>query len=169
MNAKREAAVNDNLQRYGKHILDSAEFTESFTQAHHIDTTVGDHTMYVSRTSLRICYYLNKLHIRTDMEDMVVGSLCHDLGIMGREDKFSNKRQCYREHPDDSVEVARKLNPELSTKTEKMIRNHMWPYTSGSPGSKEGYILVVADKYCSVREGMRVIKNRIKKQISNNY
>ena len=161
MNKKREAAVSYNLKRYGQHIIDSAEFAETFSQAHHIDTTVGDHTLYVSRTSLRICYYLDKLHIHTDIPDMVVGSLCHDLGIMGREEKFSTKRECYREHPSDSVDVARRLHPSLNARTEKMIRHHMWPYTLKSPGSKEGYILVVADKYCSIREGIRVIKKRL--------
>ncbi|MCR4584333.1 MAG: HD domain-containing protein [Lachnospiraceae bacterium] len=161
MNRKREAVVSDNLQRYGQHIMDSTEFGESFTQTHHIDTTVGDHTLYVSKTSLRICYYLNKLHIKTDIRDMVVGSLCHDLGIIGREEKFSTKRECYHEHPADSVDIARKLHPELNEKTEKMIRNHMWPYTQGSPGSREGYILVVADKYCSIREGLRVVRRKL--------
>ena len=161
MNLKREAVVNENLQRYGKHIIDSPEFGETFTQTHHVATTVGDHTMYVSKTSLRICYYLDKLHIKTDLSDMVVGSLCHDLGIMGRNEKFVNNRECYREHPADSVDVARKLHPALNEKTEKMIRNHMWPVTSGTPGSKEGYILMVADKYCSIREGIRAAKKKL--------
>ena len=161
MNLKREAVVNDNLQRYGQHIMDSPEFGESFSQTHHLATTVGDHTMYVSRTSLRICYYLDKLHIRTDINDMVVGSLCHDLGIMGRDAKYSDNRECYREHPADSVDVARKLHPDLNSRTEKMIRNHMWPITSGTPGSKEGYILMVADKYCSIREGIRAAKKKL--------
>ena len=89
-----------------RRILDSEEMRQAFRQKHHTLSTVGEHTMRVAMTSLAICGALKKLHIRTDTQAVVTGSLSHDLGILGRNEKYSSSRECSRQHPADSVEVA---------------------------------------------------------------
>ncbi|MBR4394144.1 MAG: HD domain-containing protein [Oscillospiraceae bacterium] len=153
---EQKEKIRNDLARYGSEILNSDEMQEAFRQTHHIRSTVGDHTRRVAEKSLAMCHALEKLHIRTDIPAVVTGSLCHDLGILGRDEKYGSGRECYRQHPDDSVEVARNLVDDLSGKTEDIIRNHMWP-TPGSkaPNSLEGAIVSVADKAASVEDFIR--------------
>ncbi len=43
------------ILKYGRDILGSDEFRETFSQTHHMDTTVGDHTLGVAAEAVRIC------------------------------------------------------------------------------------------------------------------
>jgi uncharacterized protein len=149
----RRERIERDLLKYGGEILESAEMKDSFGQTHHLWSTVGEHTVRVTVTSVLICYALRKLNIPTNIPAVVVGSLCHDLGIMGRDEKFSNKKEMSREHPRESVNVARTLVPELSDTSEEIIERHMWPAGgSKAPGSKESLIVSVADKYTAVKD-----------------
>ena len=114
---KREEQIRKDLAHYGKGILDSEEMRRAFSQKHHTLSTVGEHTMRVARTSLAICYALRRLHIATDIPAVVTGSLCHDLGILGRNEKYDHAKTCSRQHPADSAELASKLVGELPEKT----------------------------------------------------
>ena len=145
--------IRQDLERYGSEILHSPEMDMAFQQTHHTWSTVGEHTLRVALASLTICYMLQKLHIRTDIPAVVKSSLCHDLGILGRNEKFANKKECYRQHPIDSVKVARTLDSGLSVKTADIIERHMWPVAhSKRPNSLEGVIVSAADKYAAVED-----------------
>ena len=150
-----ENEINSVLYRYGASIFDSAEFKQAMNQKHHNRTTVGDHTIRVAHTSLKICNFLEKIHISTKKSDVVVGALCHDLGILDRDKCFKNNAECYREHPTRSLDVARRLVPDINYNTEKIIRCHMWPVTiTKFPTSKESMIVSIADKYAAVGDGI---------------
>ena len=153
---KKEEKIRNDLEAYGSEILHSDEMREAFGQTHHTRSTVGEHTQRVAEKSLAICYALDRLHIRTDIPAVVTGSLCHDLGILGRDEKYESERECYRHHPVDSLEVARKLVVILPDKTRDIIEHHMWP-TAGSkaPGSLEGIIVSAADKAAAVEDFIR--------------
>ena len=100
-----------------------------------------------------ICYALRKLNIKVSIPAVVIGALCHDLGMLGRSEKYSSARECSREHPKDSVEVARELLDEIPEKAEDIIERHMWPIgESEAPNSIEGVIVSVADKYNAVKD-----------------
>ncbi len=146
-----DKAIQD-IRFYGTPVLKTACFKQAFTQLHHNRTSVGMHTLNVSMTSLRMSYMLEKLHIDTNREELVIGTLCHDLGILGRYHKFDNSRQCCHQHPIDSVQIARKLVPNLNQRTEKIIRRHMFPLTLLPPTNREGVIVSIADKYCAIKE-----------------
>ena len=148
---------NERIQRdlvlYGSRILDSDEMQSAFTQKHHTLSTVGDHTMRVARKSLFICYALQKLHIQTDIRAVVTGALCHDLGILGRDEKYGSERECSRQHPVHSVQVAEKLVGDLPDKTADIISHHMWPGgNSDLPRSREAVIVSAADKLAAVED-----------------
>ena len=133
--------------------MDSEEMRRAFRQTHHVVSTVGNHTMRVAGTSLAACYALEKLGIKTDLESVVQGALCHDLGILGREGKYSNNMECCRRHPADSVEVARKLTGSIPQKTADIIERHMWPFGGCKfPNSLEGVVVSVADKAASAAD-----------------
>ncbi len=151
--AEKKERIQRDLALYGNGILDSDEMQSAFSQKHHTLSTVGDHTLRVARKSLSICYTLQKLHIRTDIRAVVTGALCHDLGILGRDEKYGSERECSRQHPAHSVQVAEKLVGELPEKTEDIISHHMWPGgNSGIPRSREALIVSAADKLAAVED-----------------
>lgn len=153
---RRQALLEDmpeELSRYGSEILNSDEMRRAFEQKHHTLSTVGEHTIRVAGTSLKICRALRRLHIKTDVPAVVTGSLCHDLGILGRDEKYDSAKACSNQHPRDSVEVAHKLLGELPEKTEDIISRHMWPVGgSKPPNSLECAIVSAADKIAAVED-----------------
>ncbi len=140
------------LRKYADEILESPEFVCAMNQRHHRRSSVGMHTMRVTSASIWACYLLKKIHIDTDCESVVKGALCHDLGILGREEKYESDKECYREHPLDSVRVAKQLVPDLSETSVEIIRTHMWPVTPDAPTCMEGVIVSLADKVVAVRD-----------------
>ncbi len=149
----RREAMHEDLMLYGGKILNSEEMQRAFTQKHHTLSSVGAHTMRVAMTSLAICYALKRLHIKTDISSVVTGSLCHDLGILGRNEKYHSSGECSRQHPLDSVEIANKLTGGLSDKEADIIARHMWPVgKSKPPNSLEGAIVSAADKVAAVED-----------------
>ncbi len=150
---KLKEKIKAELERYGGGILDSEEMRLASGQTHHTRSTVAEHTRRVAENSLAICHALNMLGIVTDKKAVVEGALCHDLGILGRNEKYENEQECYRRHADDSVEIARKLLDDLPEKTKDIIERHMWP-TAGSrrPSNLEGFIVSAADKAAAVED-----------------
>ena len=150
---ERKTRTEKDLITYGGIILESEEMRRAFRQTHHVVSTVGDHTLRVAETSLAACYTLEKLGIKTDVKSVVQGALCHDLGILGREEKYSNNMECCRRHPADSVEVARKLTGSIPQKTADIIERHMWPFGGCKfPNSLEGVVVSVSDKAASATD-----------------
>ena len=149
----RREAMHEDLMLYGGKILNSEEMQRAFAQKHHTLSSVGAHTMRVAMTSLAICYALKKLHIKADIPSVVTSSLCHDLGILGRNEKYHSSGECSRQHPLDSVEIASKLTGGLSDKEADIIARHMWPVgKSKPPNSLEGAIVSAADKVAAVED-----------------
>lgn len=150
---KRKERIQKDINRYGKKILESEQMKQAYEQTHHQWATVGEHTLRVTATSVLICYALKKLNIKANVPAVVVGALCHDLGILGRDKKYSSSKECSKEHPVDSVKVARELVPGLSDKSADIIERHMWPVgESKVPNSIEGVVVSVADKYSAVKD-----------------
>ena len=153
IHSKQKAQIEKDIVRYGKNILSSDELQKAYRQTHHTWSTVGEHTIRVAAASLMICYALRKIHVQTDVSAVVEGSLCHDLGILGRDEKYTSDKECKRQHPVDSVEVARELVDDLPEKSADIIERHMWPAGhSKAPNSIEGVIVSTADKYAALQD-----------------
>ena len=149
----RKKRLQKDISSYGSDILNSDELKEAYDQTHHLWSTVGEHTLRVTASSVMICYALRKLGIKANIPAVVIGSLCHDLGILRRDEKYSSNKECSREHPSDSVKVARELVPDLTDQSADIIERHMWPAgSSKAPNSLEGIIVSSADKYAAVKD-----------------
>ena len=153
MNKKqRTVHAEKDLVRYGRDIIISDIFVSGFDQTHHYYTTVADHTLNVALTSLEMAYRLEKLHIHLDKRPLVTGALCHDLGIIGRHNKYKNDAICCQLHPLDSVKAARTLLKDLDPKTRKIISRHMFPMTPLPPTSLTGWVVDIADTISTYHE-----------------
>lgn len=150
------------IMKYGKDVINSEIFQRGFHQKHHFKMTVADHSMDVTITALKLSHVLNRLHIATDEKTIVEGALCHDLGILGRDEKFSSNHDMCRMHPILSVDETRKLIPDMDEKLEGVVRRHMWPATAVTmpPNSREGLIVMLADKYSATCEVLEIAIGR---------
>lgn len=145
----------EKIYTLGAQVYASELFRKGWEQAHHKHTNVSLHSEHVAA----ICLWLaEKLGMDVNEERLVLGALSHDLGIIGRQEKFKSALETYTQHPAESVTVARELLPEkFDDVMEDMIRHHMWPLTETMPETREGMLLLMADKICSVQEtGLRI-------------
>ena len=171
----RKERIRNDVERFGGEVLGSDEMKQAFEQTHHRWATVGEHTMRVTMSSVMICYAFRKLGIKVSIPAVVVGALCHDLGMLGRKEKYKSVHESNLAHPKESVDIARELVSELPEKTEEIIERHMWPLgDSKAPNSIEGAIVSAADKYNAVKDivkgselnntGISRLKNKDRKE-----
>lgn len=149
------AQIRDDLHTdFCEKIYESTYFQKALGQQHHYTSTVARHTMAVTAVSLRLYYILQQHGIRLNKEVLTKAALCHDLGIVGRHEKFANNLVCCFQHPVDSVKAAREIFPELDARTADCIKHHMWPQGWLPPHHLEGFVLILADKYCATRDAI---------------
>ncbi len=147
------AQIRDDLHTKDcEKIYRSLYFQKALRQEHHYTSTVARHTMAVAAVCLRIYYLLQERGIHLNKEALTKAALCHDLGIIGRHDKFQNDLVCCFRHPIDSVKAAGEIFPDLDERTKDAIRHHMFPQGCLPPHHLEGLILILADKYCATRD-----------------
>jgi uncharacterized protein len=143
--------IKDTIVKYGWKILQSKEFDATFRQTHHLNRTVGDHTLGVAAEAVKLCMKRAMTDERT-LKNVVVSSLCHDLGIMGRNEKYRNNAQCLVRHPLDSIEIYIRITGEQDERVIDAIKHHMFPLKPGAPRHREGWILTLADKIAASKE-----------------
>ena len=134
------------IKKYGSDILDSEEFKDALAQIHHHRSSVGDHSIHTARAGLTMCNVISKAGIHIDERKIVRISLLHDLGILGRHEKYKSGFECGYRHPKDSAVTAKKLWQDIDPKSIRAIKSHMWPLSPIMPKSKGAFILCIADK-----------------------
>ena len=75
------------ILKEGQKVFSTETFQKGRTQIHHRGTTVVNHTLEVTDWALRISDALARKGIHVDREEVLISALCHDLGIIGRDDK----------------------------------------------------------------------------------
>ena len=163
-----EEEICNDIIRYGKNILTSEIFRKTASQPHHVQSTVWDHTMNVCIIAVKLCREQMRKGVTLNEKDLVQAALCHDLGMVGREEKYKHVFDTWLRHPEKKKKIAKEIVPDLSPNAEMMIRCHMWPLSSLSPQSREGRLLCRADKYASMADWQFMIRkgryaDRIKK------
>ena len=150
--------VRNEVRRLGEGIIGTEEFMRAYDETHHKATSVAKHSEDVACTSLRITRFLEKFGVDVDHEILVNAALCHDLGMLDRDDKFDDDKVCHREHPIHSVDVAKNIIDDYNDTVHDAIVNHMWPIAGSMPKSKEGKIITFADKYCALKDVRHIMK-----------
>ncbi|HAG68427.1 MAG TPA: hypothetical protein DCL38_00470 [Lachnospiraceae bacterium] len=153
------------VREYGADVLKSEAFRAGCGQRHHIVTTVTVHSRKVAMYTVLICRKLKELGIETDERSIVRAALCHDLGMVGRREKFRNNSECSKKHPIDSVKLAREIYPDMNERMENAIRWHMWPMVPHMPATSEEIILIMADKLASLGDMFKYSGRRFRRLI----
>lgn len=142
------------IEELGGDIISSKEFQRIIGQRHHICSTVGYHSVHVAQKMLLLARIFG-----LDEEDVIRGSLWHDVGIYDR-DSFGGSMDTAHSHPIRSLMEAEKSGTVNSTQAD-MIANHMWPVTKQRPKTIEGIMITIADKWCAVTEFLHMHDDRI--------
>lgn len=127
------------LITYGHRILESNQFANAKDQKHHFRTDVASHSINVALFCIAFYQLLSLFHIKLNLATLIIAALAHDLGIIGRREKFSSNYQCLKGHPKDSVAAVREIIPEVDIRVCDAISSHMFPCTrSFRPQEKLG-------------------------------
>ena len=140
-----EAAICRDIVKYGKEILLSDIFRKTAVQRHHVQSTVMEHTMNVCIIAVKLCRDQMRKGVLLNEKDLVQAALCHDLGMVGRENKYKNALETCKRHPIDSAEIAKDIVPDLSPNAEQMILSHMWPLSTLAPQSRADWQYVISN------------------------
>ena len=105
--------------------------------------------------SIAVAYYSYRLARMTRLpfhwEELVRGALLHDYFFYDAQDGDPANRWHWTRHPAVAAENAKKEVP-LTSIEEDTIRSHMFPLTLKPPKYREGVVVSLVDKACSVYE-----------------
>ena len=117
----------------------------------HCNTNCYDHCYKVSY----YCYKISKKY-NWDYKSAARGAMLHDLFLYNWREKNGRKGLHAFTHGKTSCENACNLF-QLNEKEKNMIIRHMFPVTIVPPKSKEGMLLTIVDKYCTILEFCKYI------------
>lgn len=120
---------------------------------------IGQYPQHGSTTrlvhSMAVAYYSYRLAKSTRLsfhwEELVRGALLHDYFFYDAQDGDSAHKWHWTRHPGIAAENAKK-EVTLTPIEEDTIRSHMFPLTVKPPKYREGVVVSLVDKACSVYE-----------------
>lgn len=144
------------LKEYAPDIVSAANFQETRKHIQHGTIPVHRHCMDVASLSIK----LNRLlRIHGSEREIIRGALLHDYFLYDWHDK---NRENFRRfhgfyHPGVALKNAQK-EYRLSDREKEIIKKHMWPLTLVPPLCREAWVVMAADKYCSLLETLKIRK-----------
>lgn len=123
----------------------------------HCCTTRLNHCNDVAVYSYRIA---KAFRLNIDERSLRTGAMLHDYYLYDTDNREISTFEHWIHHPEIAVKNADSVF-ELNEKEKNIIKSHMWPLNPlHMPDSKEGWLVCIADKYCTLREviGMRLLK-----------
>lgn len=135
-------------------LIDRTRILESRLHIQHGKTSVFDHCLNVAIISLKIA---RQFKIAVDEKSLITGALLHDYFLYDWHNKEKSPSWHGLKHPAIALSNARRDFPINLIETDIII-NHMFPLTFHSPKTKEGWLITIADKFCSIAEILRLKK-----------
>lgn len=114
----------------------------------HGDTSCLKHTVAVAYCSVRIAELLG---IKYKKRDLIRGALLHDYFLYDWHDRENGRNMHGFTHPAAALYNAEK-DFALTDTERDIIKKHMFPLTFFPPVCREGWIVCLSDKICSVYE-----------------
>lgn len=137
-------------------ILTDSVFRQMENYYQHGHTTCMEHCIRVSYMSYKMCRKKN-----WDYSSAARAALLHDLFL------YDWHTHCHETgnrfhgftHPRTAMNNASRYF-HVTDKEKNIILRHMWPLTPVPPKSREGFVIIYADKFCSLAEVVIGIKTR---------
>ena len=122
----------------------------------HSNMTVYQHCCHVA---YMCCLLSMELGIQVSYREMIRGALLHDYFLYdwhkGKHPDFGHAFG----HPERALRNALR-DYKLTEREMQIIRHHMWPLTVIPPTCREAWVIIAADKICTVLEVFR--KERVR-------
>ncbi len=151
----------------GDDILKSSRFEKAKNVTHHKKTSVAEHSKKTAEYGTRICQWLERHNVNVNEEDVVRACLLHDIAMTDdRVHSSVSWKKAYR-HPKRGMQIAEEEYKANDVQL-NAIRRHMWPICIIPPKSIEGWVVVAADKCCSIWELTHRIDGIERKNYINN-
>lgn len=131
-------------------VLVTGRVAEMERYIQHGKTSTLDHCKAVARMSLTIA---RATRIPFDEGALVRGALLHDFFLYDWHDPASAKDRWHGfTHPGHALRNAEQDFSDLTSIERDVIKHHMFPFTPLPPHTREGFVVCLADKVCTVRE-----------------
>ncbi len=117
----------------------------------HGSTTVYQHSLRVARVA---CKFAAALSLTVDRDALIRGALLHDYSLYDWHEADPSHRLHGFRHPSRALQNARE-DFELTATEEDIIAHHMFPLVPIPPHTREGWIVMLADKVCALEETIR--------------
>ena len=138
-------------------IFDDVLFRKMNTFIQHGTTTTRAHCIQVSYLSYRIAKKCG-----LDYRSVARAGLLHDLYLYDWHTHYKDTGNHFHgfTHPAVALNNAMK-EFNLNAVEKDCIEKHMWPLTIIPPAYPEGYVIMYADKACTIAEVSQAFKNKI--------
>ena len=148
------------ILKYGQPVLTSDAFRAAYAEVHHLKGNLADHILNVTIMGCLLCEKEQQHQRAVKEEQVVLACLCHDLGMTGRDTLYRDRLSAWREHAEESVRRARAILPDLDQTTADAIKTHMWPVSGRPPRTREGRIVLMADKIASAIDWFSFVQHK---------
>lgn len=132
--------------------LKPTRFVENKGFVQHGTTSLYQHCISVAYRSIVIAV---KFNMNIDMRSMIRGALLHDYYLYDWHDKEARTNPHGFVHPRIACENATR-DFQLNPLEQNIICRHMFPLTPIPPKYKEGWVICMADKLCSIQETLKL-------------
>lgn len=148
--------IDSVFKEYAKSILKDEKMLSSAENTQHGSVSVLTHSIMVAKYA----FYLNCVfNLGCDAKALVRGALLHDFFLYDWHDipeEVAKQGLHGFNHPVVAAENARKVF-RITPKEYSIIVTHMWPLTfTRVPFNREGWLVCLVDKYCSVLETLHI-------------
>lgn len=147
----------DPLKEYIETIIDllyNSSVMQMNDYIQHSDVTTFRHCLHVSLMSYLICLKLSFIHF--DLRAVARGALLHDMFLYNWHNKSVARLHGFF-HPAIALHNAEENVTDLGSCEKDIILNHMWPLTIyRRPKYKETFVVMAADKICTILEVLRI-------------
>ncbi len=142
-----------------KQLSEDSRFPQTTKYKQHGSCSIYEHSIAVACTS---CWIASKLHFNVDYESLLKGALLHDYFLYDWHDKSKECQLHAFSHPRKALQNACE-DFQLTPKEENIILRHMFPLTPTPPYYLESWIVCAADKFCALKETLRMNDIQLKK------
>lgn len=146
----------------GEDIVSSRRFAKAEGVIHHSkEHNIAAHSVSTAVRALEITRWLNRRGATVDEKDVIRAALLHDIGMTEDSVSGSPSPVRARSHPREGERIAREEFGANDVQLDA-IRHHMWPLCLVPPRTVEGWVVVAADKQCSVREAIEIGRDKLR-------
>ncbi|MDO4404010.1 MAG: HD domain-containing protein [Atopobiaceae bacterium] len=150
------------VAQVGEDIIHSDRFDKAKRVPHHSKSgNIACHSLETATYALGITRWLSSHGVHIDENDVVRASLLHDIGMTEDDVFLSPSRKKAYSHPKEGSRIAAEEFGANSVQLDA-IKRHMWPIGIVTPRHATGWVVVAADKLCSMKEVRREAAKKVR-------